>query len=420
MPYAKSSGPHPKTVIGIIVFLIAIVAIAFCSSSIFETNQAGYLQVKQAAVYGTLTCRTEPGLYGQWFGDIHTYKEAETFYFTADEETGERRNQALPTRYNDGAKALVSGSLRVVLPHECDALVSIHRKFHSMPGMMQKLVLPAVRKALFSTGPHMSAGESYAERRGEFAALAEDQLRHGVIMVDKKPEMRPDLITGVEKRVWVLLKKECGVAVEGATGTCINGYIRDPAAFEEFHVSVTNFVIDSIEYPAEVLGQIETQRNARMNVITQQAQAKEAEARASKAGAEALAQVAETRAIEEVKKTQIVVAAEAKRDQARLDKESALLEKAATIARGEGEAEARKLLMMADGALQPKLDAWLEAQKAYAQALATAQPGALVPTVIMGAESNRAGSGSASGFMELLMVKSAKDLALDMHPRGKQ
>lgn len=284
------------------IILVGLIVLAFSFGMIVETNNAGYVQVKQAAITGELTCRMEPGMYGQWFGDITTYKEAETFYFTADKETGESRNQSLPTRFNDGAKAQVSGSLRVLVPRDCKSLIKLHRKFHGMRGVMKKLALPAIRKALFNTGPHMSAGESYAARRGEFAMLAEDQLQTGIILTDKYEIERNDPITGVMKKIMVLKKRVCGSDTRDSN--CINGFVRDRSAFSEFDVGITNFVIDMIAYPQEVLDQIETQRKARMNIITQQAQAKEAEARASKADAEAKAQIAETRAKEEVQKTQ--------------------------------------------------------------------------------------------------------------------
>ena len=384
------------------VFMVFLIGVSIAlGGSIVETNKAGYMQIKQAAITGELTCIMEPGMYGQFFGDIHTYSEAETFYFTADTETGERRNQSLPSRFNDGAKASVSGSLRVILPQDCDKLLNLHRKFHSMEGVMDKLVLPAVRKALFNTGPHMSAGESYAERRGEFAMLAEDQLKFGVIMVDKHEETQMDPITDEPKKVWVLFKRSC---TEPTSPSCIGGFIRDHSAFSQFGVDITNFVIDGIEYPDAVLEQIEAQRKARMNIITQQAEAKEADARAAKAEAEARAQIAETRAAEEVKKTQIVVAAEA-----------AELEKKANIARGEGEAARRRAVMQADGALERKLAAFVEAQKAWAQAYSQ-RP---VPSMIMGGDTNT--DGGAVEFSQAMQLLVAKELGLDLglQPAGR-
>lgn len=396
-----------KQTFGIVMTAVMILIAFTLGEQLVETNNAGYMQVKQAAISGVLTCHMEPGMYLQLFGKITTYSEAETFFFTADNETGERRNQSLPTRFNDGAKAQTSGSLRVILPRDCDQLTSIHRKFNSMDGVMQKLVLPAARKALFNTGPHMSAGESYAERRGEFAMLAEDQLRYGVIMVDKFEKQAPDPITGIQKTVWELNKRPCS---DPSEDSCIGGFIRDASPFFEFGIDITNFVIDGIAYPENVLKQIEAQRKARMNIITQQAEAKEADARAAKAEAEARAQIAETRAAEEVKKTQIVVAAEAARDKAALDAEAAQLEKTANIARGEGEAARRRLVMQADGALDKKLSAYVQAQKAWATAYST-RP---VPSLVMGADGGAGTDQGAANFSQAMQLLVAKELGLDL------
>lgn len=414
------------------VAIILIIGLAASIPNILETNEAGYLQVKQAAFTGEMTCRTEPGTYGQVFGDIFTYPEAETFFFTADMETGEAVDQSLPTRFNDGAQAQVSGSLRILMPKDCERLQLIHRKFHSKQGVMDKLVLPAVRKALFTAGPHMSSAESYAERRGEFAWLIEDQLVNGTILTEKKLETQEDPITGEPKEVWVVVKRECA---DPTNEDCIGGYLRDESAFHEFGISVTNFVVDEINYCPKgagncpVMQQIEAQRKARMDIITQQAEAKQAEARAAKADAEAKAKIAETRALEEVAKTEKIVRAEAdkeqavlqaekKRDVAALDAEAAKLEKQANISRGEGEAERKKLVMAADGALEKKLDAWVRAQEAYANALATAKPGALVPYLQMGSTGGDGSSSGAADLIDLFSAKAARDLTLDMGIRG--
>ncbi len=405
-----------KRIAGLIVLVVLIIVAIAVSSNLVETNKAGYSQVKQAAITGTLTCRLEPGMYGQMFGDIHTYKEAQTFFFTADKETGQSRNQSLPTRFNDGAKADVSGSLRVVLPGNCEQLIQLHRKFRSMNGVMEKLVLPAIRKALFSTGPHMSAGESYAERRGEFASLAEDQLRIGVIRVDKHEELRADPITGEKKNVWVLTKRKC----ESDAKNCLDGYERDISALAEFGINITNFVIDGIEYPQAVLVQIETQRAARMNVITKQAEAKEADARAAKANAEARAQIAETRAAEEIEKTRKIVRAEAAREQARLEKEGAEYTKQKEILLGQGEATRKRLVLDADGALAQKLATLERINEKWAAAYAK-RP---VPSMVFGGGGDNSGGSTANAdvesmrFIQLMNVWAAKQLTIDLTVPG--
>ena len=71
--------------------------------------------------------------------------------------------------------------------------------------------------------------------------------------------------------------------------------------------------------------------------------------------------------------------------------------------------------MQANGALEQKLSAYVEAQKAWATAFASYR-GNIVPSVM-----TAGGGGTAQGqqnalgnFMELLNAKVAKDLAVDM------
>lgn len=400
---------------------VALLIVTLCASSIFETNTAGYVQVKQAAVSGTLTVRSDPGMYLQMFGDIHTYKEASTYHFTADKETGEDRDQSLPTQFNDGAKANVSGSVRLLLPNNnAAAMINIHRKFKSMNGVMDRLVLPAMRKALFASGPHMSAAESYAERRNEFATLVEEQLLYGIIATEKEGVKFVDELTGENKINYRLHKITCDDEEENLK--CVNNYLRaQQSVFHEFDIRLTNFVIDDIVYPKNVLAQIETQRAARMNIITKEAEAKEADARAKKAVSEGRAQVAETRAAEEVAKTQMIVRAEASKAEAvlnaekvmevaKLEKAAAEYEKKKQILLGEGEATRKRLVFQADGALQQKLEALVEINRNYANALAKAQPGALVPAFQMGSSG---GGSSATAFIDLLTAQAAKSLSVN-------
>ena len=162
-----------------------------------------------------------------------------------------------------------------------------------------------------------------------------------------------------------------------------------------------------------------------MDIITQEAEAKQAEARAKKAKSEAEAAIEETRAKEEVAKTEKIVKAEAEKAEAvlqaekvkavaKLEKEAAEFEKQKQVLLGEGEATRKRLVMQADGALEKKLEAWVKAQQFYADALGKAQPGALVPSLQMGA----ANGSSAQNFIDLFTAKAARDLSLDLKVKG--
>jgi hypothetical protein len=90
---------------------------------------------------------------------------------------------------------------------------------------------------------------------------------------------------------------------------------------------------------------------------------------------------------------------------ARLDAEAALLEKKANIARGQGEAERKKLVMAADGALAERLKALTKIHENYANAIAQ-QP--IVPQVYMGSE--KKGSPRSTDLIDLLTANVAKQV----------
>jgi hypothetical protein len=71
----------------------------------------------------------------------------------------------------------------------------------------------------------------------------------------------------------------------------------------------------------------------------------------------------------------------------------------------------------ADGALAQKLKAWLEAQQYWADAFSKYQ-GSIVPQIQSGGATSGSGNG-ATNFMEIMGMKAARDLGLDMTmPKG--
>lgn len=98
------------------------------------------------------------------------------------------------------------------------------------------------------------------------------------------------------------------------------------------------------------------------------------------------------------------------------EKEAAEFEKQKLILQGEGEAAKKRAIMSADGALDKKLQAWIQVNQNYAEALKGTQ---LVPSIVMGNSDATKGGSGATALLDLLMVKTAKDLSLDMTvPKG--
>lgn len=110
-------------------------------------------------------------------------------------------------------------------------------------------------------------------------------------------------------------------------------------------------------------------------------------------------------------KEQALIAATKDKEVASLTLESAKLEKQRQIELGTGEAERKRLVLAADGALAQKLDAWSKSQEVWANAFAKRA----VPSVVTGGGQHT--DGDAAAMMELIGIKAAKDLALDMGVR---
>ena len=173
-------------------------------------------------------------------------------------------------------------------------------------------------------------------------------------------------------------------------------------------IIVSNFEIKDIVYSEIVDKQIAEQQRASMNVVTAKAKVLEAEQEKLKLEAEGRSAVAKVQFETEAIKIKAVVEAQQRLDVAKLDKEAAALKKAKDILEGEGEAEKRKLIMSADGALSQKLNAWVEVNKIYATEFAKQK---WSPDIQMGASS---GGNTAQAMIDLLTTKTARDLGLDL------
>ncbi len=91
------------------------------------------------------------------------------------------------------------------------------------------------------------------------------------------------------------------------------------------------------------------------------------------------------------------------------------------ILQAEGDAEYKRRVMQADGALQPKLDAWLKSQEYYANAIKEYK-GNWVPGLVMGGVAGTTGTGpnSAQQMLDLLGVSAARQLQLDFEMKGNK
>lgn len=394
-----------KIIIGGVLSVIGIVLLSLIGSIIEEVD-AGEIVVIQS-LGGKLNVYTQPGYVNQWFGKVTHYKRSNQYEFLAPKEKDSEDN-SIEVKWNDGGHATISGSVRYDLPLNESQIKDIHKRFGSQASIEKDLIKTNVQKAIFMSGPLMSSKESYAEKRNDLIYYIEDQASKGVYKTKQVDVEELDPITNTKKIV-------TRVQIQHDPSGLVSRQEISPIVTEG--IRLYNISINKMTYDANVEKQIATQQQATMQVQTAIAKAKEAEQRALTTEKEGEANAAAAKWEQEVIKARLVTEAESKKRVAELDVQTAALNKQKAILEGEGEGAKKRALMMANGALEQKLEAYIKVQEMWAGAFG-AYTGSLVPAYISGSSS---GSSVNAGtqFMELMMMKTAKELNLDMSNNKK-
>jgi len=391
----KKINSMKKALIYGILGIIALLLVFVVASNMLVNVNADEIVCVQDPIDGDLHFYTSPGLKNQNFGKVTVFKKRSKYEFENS------------VRFNDGGHGTMIGSVQYELPLAPEALKKIVEKFTTQEGLETSLIKTVVDKSVYMTGPLMSSKESYAEKRNYLISYVEDQIQNGVYKTVSREEKTIDQMTGAEKTVTVV------TVVPGANGVPQR---QEESAMAEFKIRTFNFSINALPYDSAVETQIKDQQKLAMDVQTSIADAKKAEQRAITVAKNGEADAAEAKWKQEVIKAKAVTEAEQLLAVAKLNKLTAEQNKLANILDGEGQAEKRRLIMNADGALERKLTAWVEAQKAWADAFANYK-GNVTPQWVSGG--NGGTSNAATDFMNLMNMKNANDLGLSLKiPQG--
>lgn len=380
-----------KATIAAVVTAIVLAA----SGSLVEVLDAKHVMVIQY-LDGTMKAFTEPGPYGQWFGTVTKYERRAQYEF------GGKNQPALKIRFNDGGHADIAGAVSWEMPTTPDQLIRLQKDFASQEAIEQQLVIKALNNAVYFTGPLMSSTESSGERRSEMLQYIDDQARNGVYQTHTRQEVQKDPITGTEKTVSVvqIAKDSKGVTLRNS-GSAIGDY----------GISLLPPSVTEIKYDAVVEKQIAERQKSITEVQIALANSKKAEQDALTIAKQGEATAAKAKWEQETIKAKAVTEAQQKLEVAQLGQKEAEAIKQREILLGQGEAERKRLVMSADGALERKLEAYMEVNKLYAKAISDYK-GAWVPQVVTGG--SVAAGGGAQQMIDLLTVKTARDLGLDL------
>ncbi|MBM3199675.1 hypothetical protein FJZ53_01970 [Candidatus Woesearchaeota archaeon] len=412
-----------------------VVASIIIMVGMFGINDAGYYSIVQYP-WGKINVVTTPGFYTQLFGKVTVYHKEGTYAFviptkadletkqevpaTKDEQLSSVVTQALPVRYNDGGTGHIYGKARFRMPGEEQDILKIHYAFRSYAHLVDALYKVTTQNVMNLTASLMSSEESYTTAKEKFQRWAEDQMVLGPYETDT---------------LKVKVEGQTGKTEEIEKATIKYGQDEKPlhgkSPFADYKITVTQVQVTNWTYEPKTLDQIQNKRTALMAIVQAKAEAEKALQEKITAEAKGLANVMTARYEKEVEKTRETVDAEKvkavavinatkevevnkqKLEAAKLDQLTAEKEKLAQIERGKGEAEARRLKMEADGALEQKLKAAVEINKNYADAIKQHQ-GPWVPSIVISGSDGKSGVNGAQTLIDLLTAKTAKDIGLDM------
>jgi hypothetical protein len=254
----------------------------------------------------------------------------------------------------------------------------------------------------------MSSEKHYGGGRAQMAQDFMDQLKEGVYLLKTEENVVFDSLEAEKKRVY-----QTEIQIDKKTSLPK----RKLSSIKEYGITVADAAITDVDYEDKVddklikiIDAVTKSSISKQELMTAQQQTLTAKAK----GEQALVEIEYEQKQEQTKQvveaqTKVKVAEQDKLQQ-KIAYEGAILEAKKIKELADAQAYARKRIMEADGALEMKLQAQIEVQKAWADAFSK-YTGAIVPQFQTGGGAT--GNG-ALNFMEIITAKTARDFALEL------
>lgn len=323
-----------------VVGLIAILVVGSVGKQIFETNDAGYYQIKQASLSGEMTVIADPGTYLQMFANITTYQISDVYYFSKTEGDGrgsQSNAEPIKVRFNDGGTAEVSGMVKFRMPSDPIKRMALHRDYKSFEAIKHDLMRQVVTEALMQTAPLMRAEDSYSTRRAEFTDIAEDQVVLGIFETVSK-EFKEKDADGNE-----FIIAEVNIRKDEKN----QPIVRKDSPLKQYGIEVVQFVIKDIDFDQTIDALISKKKEAEQQKVVARANAERAKQDAITAREQGNARIATEKANQDVEKIKEVTIAQKEYEVAKLGAQRAKEEAAADIVKGKALAEISRLKVQA-------------------------------------------------------------------------
>ncbi len=311
-------------------------------------------------------------------------------------------------RFSDATTANVKGITQYILPSDEREMILIHNTHRTPESLVQKRLSTYTKECLQSSAQLMSSEKHYGGGRAQMSQDFSDQLKGGVYLLKTEENIVYDSLEKEKKRIY-----QTEIQYDKTT----NQPKRKISSIKEYGITVADASITDVDYEDKVDAKLVKIIDAatksaisKQELMTAQQQTLTAKAKGEQALVEIEYQQKQVQTKTLVEAETKVKVAEQDKLQQKIAYEGAILEAKKIKELANAEAYAKKAIMVADGALEMKLKAQIEVQKAWADAFSK-YTGAIVPMYQTGGVSN--GNGAIS-FMELMTAKTAKDFSLEL------
>ena len=322
----------------IVIAVVGLAAIVFLAiaARLFETNDQGYYQVKQAFVSGTMSVRMQPGTYGQWLGKIETYKANATVGFGHEQEGDVSANLgAIKVIFNDGSKADISGLIRIQLPRTVEQMTNLKLEFAAgYDHFIASGIVPIVENAV-KLGANLRSAQDAYTTLALFQQSVQDQLENGIYVTHSERKEITNATGDTEVR-------QVTVITEDKNGN----YLRQPNRLQELGCDITSCVIDVPKFDQTVEDMIAKRKDEAMKTELAKQAALRAQQDAITAEEQGKADVAKEKYVKEVELIAATTKAREQFEVAQFAAKEALEEKKKKISIAEG---IKAELLIADG-----------------------------------------------------------------------
>lgn len=405
-------------------------------------NDAGYQQHVRT-IFGTESAVTETGWYFSGWGTSTAWPKYITVAHTlAVDAEGSTITGPYRVRLADNWSGDVTQSTRFQIPMDSEQFLEMARAFRSPERLITTTLRPAVTASLDSVANMFTMEEYYAggardQFKTEFsdavtkgrARVRQEQVstQRGVTVGGQAPNdlaVADDTasVGDTEVRRMVMVK------VTDASGNDI----RVPHDYSQWGIVAAQAILENLDPDDRFEDQIQARKDAASRRVVAREQRLEQEEQrllAIQQGETEIARrqaAARTEQIQrttdaETEKQLALIAAERQREEAEIARATAAINleraridaEAVTVA-ADAEAYAKEAILEADGALAQKLEAWVEAQRVWADAASQIN----VPATVFnngGGEGGEAGNalGTVEQFMSMMMMRTAQELQVD-------